>query len=160
MRKEGPKMQQKNAITVLHNLVDVYENACQPICKEMGVPYTAFSILMFLAENPEYYTAKDVSEFRAIKPNLVSFNVNKLVEEGYLERVPIPGNRRSIRLVCTEKSKPVVAKGRDIIQHFYLNLMKGMSEEDIARFHGYMELIGGNVMILKKTLEEGRKADV
>ena len=35
-----------------------------------------------------------------------------------------------------------------------------MSEEDIARFHGYMELIGGNVMILKKSLEEGRKADV
>ena len=96
----------------------------------------------------------------AIKPNLVSFNVNKLVEEGYLERVPIPGNRRSIRLVCTEKAKPVVAKGRDIIQHFYLNLMKGMSEEDIARFHGSMELIGGNVMILKKSLEEGRKADV
>ena len=72
-------MQQKNTITVIHNLMDVYENSCQSICKEMGVPYTAFSILMFLAENPEYYTARDVSRFRAIKPNLVSFNVNKLV---------------------------------------------------------------------------------
>ena len=153
-------MQQKNAITVLHNLVDVYENACQPICKEMGVPYTAFSILMFLAENPEYYTAKDVSEFRAIKPNLVSFNVNKLVEEGYLERVPIPGNRRSIRLVCTEKAQPVIEKGRAVKRRFFLDLMNGMSEDDIARFHGYMELIGNNVMKMKQSLKEGKKENV
>lgn len=153
-------MQQKNTITVIHNLMDVYENSCQSICKEMGVPYTAFSILMFLAENPEYYTARDVSRFRAIKPNLVSFNVNKLVEEGYLERVALPGNRRSIRLVCTEKAQPVIEKGRAVKRRFFLDLMNGMSEDDIARFHGYMELIGNNVMKMKQSLKEGKKENV
>ena len=148
------EMEKKNTVTLLHNLADVYENACQPICKQMGVPQTAFSILMFLADNPEYYTAKDVSKFHALKANLVSFNVNKLVEEGYLERVAIPGNRRSIRLVCTKKAEPIIEEGRDIIRNFYTNLMQGMSEEDMTRFYGYMDLIGNNIMILKKSLEK------
>lgn len=99
-------------------------------------------------------------QIRAIKPNLVSFNVNKLVEEGYLERVAMPGNRRSIRLVCTEKAQPVIEKGRAVKRRFFLDLMNGMSENDIARFHGYMELIGNNVMKMKQSLKEGKKENV
>ena len=151
---------QKKVITVFRNLTDIYEDACQPICKEMGVPHTAFTILMFLADNPEYDTAKDVCKFRAIKPNIVSFNVNKLVDEGYLERQLIPENRRSIRLVCTDKAQPFIEKGRKIIQQFYLKLTAGMSEEDVARFHGYMELIGENIIEIKRLLEEGKKKNV
>lgn len=142
-------MQKLNVIAILRQLAYVYEHACQPICKEMGVPHTAFIILMFLADNPEYYTAKDISEFRAIKPNIVSFNVNKLVEEGYLERRPIPGDRRAVRLVCTEKSQPVIAKGRSVIERFRSSLTAGMSGEDIARFKHYIDLIGENIVKLK-----------
>lgn len=153
-------MKRENGITLLHNLIDVYESACQPICKEMGVTQTAFSILMFLANNPEYYTAKDVCKFRAIKPNIVSFNVNKLVDEGYLERHSIPGNRRSIRLVCTEKSQPVIEKGREIIAHFCSSLTVGMEEDDLSRFRGYLELISENVMELKASLKEEKIKNV
>ena len=41
---------------------------------------------MFLANNPEYTTARDIVEVRKIKANLVSINVDKLVGEGYLRR--------------------------------------------------------------------------
>lgn len=149
-------MKRENGITLLHNLIDVYENACQPICKEMGVTQTAFSILMFLANNPEYYTAKDVCKIRAIKPNIVSFNVDKLVKEGYIERQAIPGNRRSIKLVCTPKAQPVIEEGRNVISHFFSSLTEGMDEEDVVRFYRYLELISENVMKLK----EGKNKNV
>lgn len=149
-------MKRENGITLLHNLIDVYENACQPICKEMGVTQTAFSILMFLANNPEYYTAKDVCKIRAIKPNIVSFNVDKLVKEGYIERQEIPGNRRSIKLVCTPKAQPVIEEGRNVISHFFSSLTEGMDEEDVVRFYRYLELISENVMKLK----EGKNKNV
>lgn len=153
-------MGKENGITLLHNLMDVYESACQPICKEMGVTHTAFCILMFLANNPEYYTAKDVSKFRAIKPNIVSFNVEKLVNEGYLERQPIPGNRRSIKLVCTEKAAPVITQGRKTIADFISSLTSGMSEDDMVRFSKYLDLIEENITAMKENMKRGNTADV
>ena len=42
---------------------------------------------LFLANNPDYKTARDIVEVRHIKANLVSMNVDKLVQEGYLEPV-------------------------------------------------------------------------
>ena len=67
-----------------------YSAVCRPLCHELNLPQTAFDILMFLANNPEYTTARDIVEVRKIKANLVSINVDKLVGEGYLLR----GGRR------------------------------------------------------------------
>ena len=63
-----------------------YSAVCRPLCHELNLPQTAFDILMFLANNPEYTTARDIVEVRKIKANLVSINVDKLVGEGYLRR--------------------------------------------------------------------------
>ena len=38
---------------------DVYKR--QPLCHELKLPQTAFDILMFLANNPEYKTARDIA---------------------------------------------------------------------------------------------------
>ena len=57
-----------------------YTAVCRPLCQEMKLPQTAFDILMFLYNNPEYKTARDIVEIRNIKANLVSVNVEKLIE--------------------------------------------------------------------------------
>lgn len=67
---------------------------------------------MFLANNPEYDTARDICRVRGIKANLVSFHVEKLVQEEYLQREPVPGDRRQVKLLLTEKSQTVVEQGR------------------------------------------------
>ena len=59
---------------------------CKSLCQELKLPQTAFDILMFLANNPEFCTARDIVEIRKLKANLVSVNVDKLVCDGYLER--------------------------------------------------------------------------
>ena len=69
-----------------------YSAVCKPLCQKLHLPQTAFDILMFLANNPNYTTARDIVEVRHIKANLVSVNVDKLVQEGFLERRP-PQNR-------------------------------------------------------------------
>lgn len=61
-----------------------YNAMCKPLCQQLKLPQTAFDILMFFGNNPEYRTASDVVEIRRIKANLVSVNVDKLVREGYL----------------------------------------------------------------------------
>ena len=59
-----------------------YRKACRHLCKELGLPQTAFDILMFLGNNPAYKTASDIVEIRHIKANLVSVNVDRLVQDG------------------------------------------------------------------------------
>ena len=64
-------------------LLEVYNDACKPLCKKLKLPQTAFDILMFLGNNLQYQTARDIVKVRNIKANLVSINVDKLVKEGY-----------------------------------------------------------------------------
>ena len=45
---------------MIHNSMELYENLCQPVCRECGIAQTALDILMFLANNPEYYTAREI----------------------------------------------------------------------------------------------------
>ena len=55
-----------------------YNAVCKPLCQELGLSQTALDILLFLANNPDYKTARDIVEVRHIKANLVSMNVDKL----------------------------------------------------------------------------------
>lgn len=80
-----------------------YSALCHSLCRELNLPQTAFDILLFLANNPECDTASDIVELRKIKANLVSVNVNRLVEEGYLHREPVPGDRRKTRLLAPSR---------------------------------------------------------
>ena len=37
-----------------------YNSVCKPFLHKINLPQTAFDILMFLANNPEYTTARDI----------------------------------------------------------------------------------------------------
>ena len=52
-----------------------YESMCKPLCHELKLPQTAFDILMFLANNPDFRTARDIVEIRKLKTLIVFFPV-------------------------------------------------------------------------------------
>ena len=100
-----------------------YAALCKPLCQKLHLPQTAFDILMFLANNPGYQTASDVVEVRKLKANLVSVNVDRLVQEGYLVREADPGDRRRTLLRCTEKACPIIEQGRALQEEFGARLL-------------------------------------
>lgn len=122
------------SISILRKIALAYSKVCKPLCKELGLPQTAFDILMFLANNPKYRTAGDIVEVRRIKANLVSVNVDKLVHEGYLRRETVEGDRRKTLLVCTEKARPVIERGRAVQSAFFDRLFAHTDEEMRAGF--------------------------
>lgn len=122
-----------------------YRQVCRPLCREVGLPQTAFDILMFLGNNPAYKTARDIVEMRRIKANLVSVHVDRLVREGYLERRQVPGDRRKTLLLCTDKAKPVIAKGRLLQEDFFEKLLDGMDVEERNAFSAALHRIGENL---------------
>ena len=143
-------MERKSSIAFAHDLLEAYSSWCKPLCKEIQMPQTAFDILMFLANNPDYNTARDIVEIRGLKANLVSMNIEKLVSEGFLERITDTNDRRKNVLKCTEKSEGVIEKGRQLQKDFFESLFSGIDEESLRQFHGVLERIRANLDIIKK----------
>jgi len=127
-----------------------YSAVCKPLCQELGLPQTAFDILMFLANNPAYKTASDVVDVRHIKANLVSVNVDKLVNEGLLVRQPVPNDRRKTELLCTEKAQPIIERGHALQEAFVQSLVEGIDEAQMQLFSRTIEQMSEN---LEKILE-------
>ena len=138
-------MERKRSIVFAHDLIETYSARCKPLCREIQMPQTAFDILMFLANNPEYNTARDIVEIRGLKANLVSINIEKLVKEGFLERMPDAKDRRKNVLICTENAKPVIEKGRQLQIGFFGNLFDGIDEESRRQFFGVIEKLRTNL---------------
>ncbi len=121
-------------ISVSTKAMKAYESFCQPVCKKFQLSQTSFDVLMFLANNPEYNTARDICEIRGIRTGIASVAVDFLVKNGYLQRQPDVSDRRIWRLVLTEKSNAIVQEGRQIQQEFGRQLTSGISEEEIAAY--------------------------
>ena len=142
----------KAILRIAHTIMQSYNAKCKPLCQEIEMPQTAFDILMFLANNPEFKTARDIVECRYIKANLVSVNVESLVREGYLTRETSPGDRRKIRLVCTEKAGPVVERGRQLQSQFAREMFKNVDERQKEDFFQVLHILENNM----KEMQKGR----
>lgn len=126
-------------------MLEVYNDTCKPLCRDLKLPQTAFDILMFLGNNPQYQTARDIVQIRNIKANLVSINVDKLVKEGYLRREAIKGDRRKTKLICTDKAYPVIKKGQQLQQQFADRLFDNTTKEDKEIFIRVMKTMDKNL---------------
>ena len=127
-----PKEPMRGATLFSHanKMTKAYHIMLTPLCKETGLPPLAMDILIFLATNPEHNTAKDICRMRGHKPGIVSVHVERLVNDGLLERREMPGDRRQTRLICTEQAQALIERGREIQWKFGLRLMEGISKED------------------------------
>ena len=143
-------MENKRSIKFAHDLIETYSERCKPLCREIQMSQTAFDILMFLANNPDYNMARDIVEIRMLKANLVSMNVEKLVQEGFLERIPDAKDRRKNVLICTENAKPVIEKGRQLQIDFFESLFSGIDEESLRQFFGVIEKLRMNLDNIRK----------
>lgn len=126
-------------------LTAAYNAVCKPLCRELNIPQTAFDILMFLANNPDYSTAGDIVNVRKIKANLVSVNVEKLAKDGYIERTNLEGDRRKIRLSLTEKAQPIVGRGKHLQQSFFDMLFENTTDEMKKNFTETVGIIDRNL---------------
>lgn len=111
-----------------------YRNVMHPLCEESGLPQAAIDILLFLANNPEHTTARDICRYRNMKPAIISFHVDRLVSEQYLVRGSFPNDRRKFCLKCTQKSEPIIRQGRILQNQFAAQLTNGLTEQELQQF--------------------------
>ena len=135
----------KTIFSHANKMTQAYHVMLAPLCKETDLPPLALDILLFLANNPEYSTAKDICRMRGHKSGIVSVHVERLVHDGLLERREMPGDRRQTKLVCTEKAQDLIGRGREIQWQFGRRLLAGISEEDQAVMRRCFDMIDANL---------------
>ena len=102
-----------------------YNTMCKPLCQQLKLPQTAFDILMFFGNNPEYRTASDVVEIRKIRE--------------------APDDRRKTLLFCTEKARDVIEKGRMIQGIFKDTLLDGTDDASKEIFFHMLHVMEENM---------------
>ena len=75
----------------------------------------------------------------------VADGTGHLVQEGYLERYAVVGDRRKTKLLCTGKADPIIRKGRVVQNAFFKRLLDHVEPADQEVFFRTMELIGKNL---------------
>lgn len=73
---------------------EAYTTVMRPLTVELKMAQPAVDILLFLANNPGMGHRAGYLHYRHLKPSIVSFHVDNLVQQGYLERQDIPEDRR------------------------------------------------------------------
>ena len=133
------------AVELTKKFMAAYKAAQKKVCKAWNVPEVSLDILLFLANNPEYTTARDIVEVRSIKANLVSQHVDRMVRDGYLCRKEVQGDRRKRDLSLTEKAMPIIEAGRRMQTDFFVTLFHGISEGEKRAFFETMDIMSRNM---------------
>lgn len=129
-----------------------------PLLEQHRLTQLEADILLFLANNPEYDTARDIVEIRHLAKSHVSIGVDALAERGLLQRLRLGGNRKTIHLRLTDAAAPIVEQGRAIQQAYAGRIFDGFSEAEQQELFRLLDRVSENVDAAISALEEERNA--
>lgn len=123
----------------------LYARLFAPLLERCGLTQTEMDILLFLANNPEYDTARDMVEKRHLAKSHISAGIDALADQGLLERFFLPGNRKTIHLRLTDAAAPIVEEGRTIQQQYGQLLFTGFSAAETRQLIRLLDRVAENV---------------
>lgn len=118
-----------------------YERQFTSLLERYNLSMREIHVLLFLANNPGYDTARDVTEYRGIAKSQVSQAVDLMAERGLLRRTADRADRRVIRLAITEAGAPLAREAQAIQAACGRRLLKDLSFEDAAHFRRLLETV-------------------
>ena len=109
-----------------------------------GLSMREIHVLLFLANNPGYDTARDISELRGLSKSQVSQAVELLCAEGLLQRTPDGTDRRMVHLSITPEGRPLARECQGLQEHCGARLLDGLSPEQVCQLRELLETVLDN----------------
>ena len=123
------------------------------LSESSGLSSRELQVLLFLANNPGYDTARDITVLRGISKSQVSQAVDLLCAEGLLERTPDTADRRIVHLSITEEGRPVTQQAQAIQDGCTSRLLSGFTAEEVALLMSLVDRVVANAAALAKEVE-------
>lgn len=131
-------------LTRSQGIEKLYQALCAPLLARYALTQTEADILLFLANNPAFDTARDMVEKRRLAKSHISASVEALASRGLVERWYQSGNRKTIHLRLTPASAPIVEEGRRAQRRFGALLLNGFTPEETAHLAAMLERMAQN----------------
>jgi len=122
----------------------LYEKQFEEICRRYQITQNEADIIAFLANNPDFDTARDIVEMRMIAKSYISKSVENLIKKGFLVRISDKEDRRIIHLQLTDRSIPIIDDARLKQKEFVEILFVGMDANEIETFESLVTKIFDN----------------
>ena len=139
-------------LTTQKKFMYLYESFCIPLCKKYQLNQSDLDMMLFLANNPSYNTARDVCEIRGMKKGIVSVTTERLVKQGYLIRENDSADRRIQRLYLTKRCQEIVTEGKQMQRHFLEAITSELTEEEMLLYQKISDKIRTQIIKLEKEL--------
>ena len=120
----------------------------QSVLDRKGITMREVHVLLFLANNPEYDTARDITVLRGISKSQVSQAVDLLSADGFLTRTPDAEDRRIVHLSISPEGWPLAKECQKIQEFGGEQLVRGMSEDEVTTLRALFERIIDNGTLL------------
>ena len=128
----------------------IYAQRMGRAAESCGLTRPEADVLIFLANNPTYQTARDVALYRGFSKAYVSRAVDALQKRRLLQVEPSPTDRRFQTLCLTEAAAEPVAVLRRAQETFAAQLTRDIPSADSAVALGVMERMMDNVASLRQ----------
>ena len=126
-------------------MIKLYNSLFGSLLEKYQLTQLEADILLFLANNPPFDTARDIVDKRHLAKSHVSAGVESLASRGLLERSRQDGNRKTIHLRHTGEAAPIVEEGRAVQARYGELLLDGFTSQEREQLFRSLERVGENV---------------
>lgn len=132
----------------------LYSKCIEKICVCHNITRMELDILLFLANNPNFNTAKDIVEIRYLSKSQVSSSIKLLEKRGFLRKEYVRGNRKTAHLLICETAAEIIKDGKAAQERFLSVMLRDFSQEEISNIRQYTDRIWDNIdTYLKEEME-------
>lgn len=110
---------------------NVYSDIINQVAIDNNMTTIELDVLLFLANNPEYDTAKEIVQHRNIAKSYVSKAVDLLIKRDFLSAYVDENDHRLLHLKINDVAQPVIKQGQNAQKEFVKILHRNISEEDL-----------------------------
>lgn len=129
-----------------------YTHQFASLLKQTGLSMREVHVLLFLANQPQYDTARDITNLRGLAKSQVSQAVDLLSAEGLLARTPDQTDRRVIHLSITPEGQPLAKACQAVQAQCLQQLLMGMTPEQSTQFQFLLDIVLDNGVRLAEEL--------
>lgn len=142
-------MEKRDILSGAKSFHKIYNQVIQAEAARHHLSLMDADVILFLYNNPDYDTAKDISRFRMLAKSGVSASVESLTSLGYLESHEDAADRRKIHLKLTDASTPIARDLKQTQEDFFERLNRGISEEERQMFSELLKRMMDNLKHVK-----------
>lgn len=123
-----------------------YSLIYEEVASELKLTQLEIDILLFLINNPEFNTARDIVNLRGFAKSNVSTAIEALQRQEYLTVLADPDNRRIHRLTLRPQKQAVFDRLITLQRDSFSRMLQGFTPDEIEQLHRFMGRMDQNML--------------